>query len=327
MKNRITRTYCLLFLGIATVLCLAPFFSEQSRNLEAPVKPLGDPIESSQASPTYHARLLELKQRSHTKILDYADAEIERWRAEFPWKPTSDPDVVITQRILDSTYAEPEVINHGFLVGFFKNEARFTPQFKKFYEIVSEYDRNDNPVAVAQSYQNLWTLHEILTHDPEEPVLNSDGSQATYRDMWEPGKEKLLTYGVWAEHHWESIGGNLQTQSAWPEKDPDQVTPPKIELITRRLFEEVPGMDTIPNPRFTYNGDYEDDLQVGDVPLVPRIGWQAAHDGWEESVKDQVFDFAYLIDPDGNRHRLGKDSDGNFVSPLTAEEIERFNGR
>jgi len=41
-------------------------------------------------------------------------------------------------------------------------------------------------------------------------------------------------------------------------------------------------METLDNPRFTYFQDYENELSLGDSPLVPYVGWLAAYDRWEE---------------------------------------------
>ena len=84
-------------------------------------------------------------------------------------------------------------------------------------------------------------------------------------------------------------------------------------------------MDSIPDPDFGLNGDHEAALQLGDSPLVPRVGWQAAHDAWQERASKQRLGFAYLVDPTGERHSMLKDADGNLMSPLTAEQIEQIN--
>lgn len=274
----------------------------------------------------YHVTLTKLKKRAEQKAVEYTEAQREAWKENFPWKPTRDPDVVITQEIIDSNYAEAVLENHGFLKAFFENEARFTPQFQKFYEIVSEYGRDDNPVAIGHSFQNLWDLHEALSHDPAEIETNADGTPVTYIEPWETkDAQKPVTYEVLTRKLWGSIGSFLHDQSDWPEKDPEQLPPPEIQKVIYRLFTEVRGMDSIPDPRFVINGGYLDELQVGDSPLVPRVGWQAAHDKWNEEVQDQPFGFAYLVDPKGESHAMLKDADGGLISPLSAEQIEQIN--
>ena len=274
----------------------------------------------------YHEKLLQLRHVAKAKAEEHTAEQREEWKRNFPWKPTRDPDVVVTQKIIDSGYAEAMLENHSFLKGFFQNEARFTPQFQKFYEIVSEYGRDDNPVAIGQSFQNLWDLHEALTHDPEEVLMNADGTQVTYIEPWEPSDaQKPLTYGIFTKKIWGSIGSFLHRQGSWPEKDPEQLPPPEIQKVIHRLFTEVQGMDSIPDPGFAFNGDFQDELQVGDSPLVPRVGWQAAYDKWNEEVQNQPSAFAYLVDPTGESHAMIQDPNGNFINPLSAEQIEQIN--
>lgn len=153
--------------------------------------------------------------------------------------------------------------------------------------------------------------------------MNADGTQVTYIEPWEPSDaQKPLTYGVFAKKIWGSIGSFLHRQGSWPEKDPEQLPPPEIQKVIHRLFTEVQGMDSIPDPDFAFNGDFQDQLELGDSPLVPRVGWQAAYDKWNEEVQDQPLGFAYLVDPTGESHAMMQDSDGHFITPLSAEEIE-----
>ncbi len=322
-----------LFFGIVTLtfaIILGFLFRTQNPNVFAPIEQQGsEDRKEGDATPSpkeYHTKLKNLKQLAEEKTIEYTKTQREEWKRNFPWKPTRDPGVIVTKKIVDSTYAEPMLENHGFLKGFFENDARFTPQFQKFYEIVSEYGRDDNPVAIGQSFQNLWDLHEALTHDPEEVLMNSDGTPGTYIEAWEPNDaQKPWTYGVFTRMLWGSIGSFLHSQSSWPEKDPEQLPPPEIQKVIHRLFTEVPGMDTIPDPRFVFNGDYQDELQVGDSPLVPRVGWQAAYDKWNDEVQDQPFGFAYLVDPTGDSHAMMQGPDGSLVSPLSTEQIEKIN--
>ncbi|MCS1410241.1 MAG: hypothetical protein M2R45_03432 [Verrucomicrobia subdivision 3 bacterium] len=98
-------------------------------------------------------------------------ARIEHWKANFPWKPVTDPEVVITQEILDSPSAHPVVVeNHGFLKDFFENDLRFTPQFEQLYRLLEEHGRGNNLVEAGNIFRNLWEYHRlmgILQEDPE----------------------------------------------------------------------------------------------------------------------------------------------------------------
>ncbi len=328
MKTRQIVFASSVILAVVIIVGLALLKPAPTRNtlIEPPRR---DPVTNTIAAheyEAYHEKLQALKQTAKTKAIEHSKTQREEWKRNFPWKPTRDPDVVVTKKIVDSTYAEAMLENHGFIKGFFQNEARFTPQFQKFYEIVSDYDRDDNPVAIGLSYQNLWDLHEALTHDPNEVITNSDGTPATYIEPWESeDAQKPLTYGVYTKRLWGSIGAFLHRQGSWPEKDPEQLPPPEIQKVIHRIFTEVQGMDSIPDPGFTLNADYQDELQTGDSPLVPRVGWQAAYDKWNESVQDQPFGFAYLVDPNGESHAMIRDAVGNLISPLSPEQVQQIN--
>ena len=67
-----------------------------------------------------------------------SQAEAERlanWKANFPYQPTTDPDVVIAEEMLENMADQP-ASNHLFLRSFFENEARFSAQFEHLYHIL-----------------------------------------------------------------------------------------------------------------------------------------------------------------------------------------------
>jgi hypothetical protein len=115
----------------------------------------------------------QLKERA--KITSSKREAIRRknWEHRFPWKPTTDPNVVITQEIIDVRLNHPVKANHGFLKAFFENEARFTPQFEQLHDILNEHGRANNPVAAGQLFQNLWLYHQAIKHDPESIRMHS----------------------------------------------------------------------------------------------------------------------------------------------------------
>ena len=94
--------------------------------------------------------------------------KLANWQANFPYQPTTDPEVVITEEMLKPTnMAEPPMMNHRFLRGFFDHEARFTLQFERLCHILEEHGRGDNSMATGKIYSALWHYHQYLQKDPE----------------------------------------------------------------------------------------------------------------------------------------------------------------
>ena len=69
--------------------------------------------------------------------VDPAEAKrLANWKANFLYKPITDPDVVITQEMLEDGGRTLVLRNHMRLRSFFESEGRFTPQFKQLYSIL-----------------------------------------------------------------------------------------------------------------------------------------------------------------------------------------------
>ncbi len=64
---------------------------------------------------------------------DQKEAErLANWKANFPYQPTTDPDVVMTEETISvHRCADLPASNHGFLKTFFQNEARFSGWFEQ----------------------------------------------------------------------------------------------------------------------------------------------------------------------------------------------------
>ncbi len=99
---------------------------------------------------------------------------LANWKANFPYKPTTDPDVVITEEMLEEGYGyAPIFSNHASLRRFFETDLRFTPQFEQLYRILEEHGRGDNPVATGNIFECLRMYHLDSQKDPEEIVKGS----------------------------------------------------------------------------------------------------------------------------------------------------------
>ena len=113
------------------------------------------------------SKLMEQREKEPEPELDPAEAKrLANWRANFPYKPTTDTNVVITdtnvvitERMLESGGGNFVFSNHDYLRSFFESEARFTPQFEQLYRILEKHGRGDNPIAAGRIYNCLWQYH------------------------------------------------------------------------------------------------------------------------------------------------------------------------
>ena len=274
-----------------------------------------------------------------------ADAEAERlanWKANFPYQPTTDPDVVTTEETIKFSNPDSPAGIHGFLKEFFQNEARFTPQFEQLYHILEEHGRGDNPVAAGILFDNLWQYHHYSQKDPDEPS-----------EWYNFRKGRHETNGEQAEIFRESIVYTLHAERRWPDRE--FMPEAKAMALRDRIIDEVEGMDEIPEPNFTYKDDL--DLKVGDSPLVISPVWQAAYAEWDRSwnirerherenrqvgvgegnilmsngrpvISAEGDGFvAYITAPDGYRVPLRRGDNGEVIIPTPAEiEEMKANG-
>ena len=263
--------------------------------------------------------------------VDPEEAErLTNWKANFPYKPTTDPDVVITQEMLED--GDPTVeYNHMFLRSFFESEARFTAQFEQLHGILEEYGRGDNPVAAGSIFDSLRQYHRHLQKDHE-------GQSSTYSY----GLERYRTNAEVAEMFKEAIVYCLHAERMWPDRE----FMPEDEAIALRdrIVNEIQGMDKMPDPGFSSSNGYREELEEGFSPLVISPGWQAAYDEWSHRMRNPevgvgednvllangnpfVYDekehTAALVTPDGIEVPLHLDDNGNVIIP-TPSEIEEM---
>ena len=268
--------------------------------------------------------------------IDPEEAErLANWKANFPYKPTTDPDVVITQEMLEDGGRSPVFNNHGYLRSFFESEARFTAQFEQLYHILEEHDRGDNPVAAGEIFSNLHEYHRYRQRDPD----------ALYRSSYNHIEERHDTNGELAERHKEAIVYCLHAERMWPDRE----FMPEDEgiAIRDRIVKEIQGMEEMPDPGFSHVNRYSlNEPKVGFSPLVISPGWQAAYDEWERQWVEEwenpypemdvdennvLLDndkpiqyregenFASIITPDGIEVPLYLDDNGNVIIPTPAE--------
>ena len=270
---------------------------------------------------------------------DKAEAKrLANWKANFPYKPTTDPDLVMTEETIKFSNPSSPAGIHGFLKEFFQNEARFTSQFEQLYHILEEHGRGDNPVAAGQIFNSLWEYHYYSQKDPDE-------SSGVY--SFRLGRH--VTNAEEAECCFESIVYELHAERRWP--DLEFMPEAEAMAIRDRIVNEIEGMDEIPESFFVYKDDI--DLEVGDSPLVISPGWQAAYDEWDRrwleiesrerqnrlmnvgegnilmandrpviSAEGDGF-AAYITAPDGYRVPLSRGDNGKVIIP-TPSQIEEM---
>lgn len=95
------------------------------------------------------------------------------WEKNFPWEPTYDPDVKVTQELVsDETDDMKRAWNHFYLETFFESELRFSPQFEQIYRIMEKHDRTENPLALAGILEVLTDYHKVLMEFRKTGSLN-----------------------------------------------------------------------------------------------------------------------------------------------------------
>ncbi len=340
------------FVAVVFTACLMFFLNQREKETAQAEETNTVNLQPSEANEVIEQRVVSIlpaQQSSHalpnTEEVVEEDPEAKRlanWKANFPYKPTTHPDVVITEEMLANYGSGDSTVihNHCYLRRFFESEARFTAQFEQLYHILEEHGRGDNPKQTAKIYSALWHYHKYLQKHPEE-------DSRTY-DL---GKERYNTNAEVAEMWFESIVYSLHALKRWPDKE----FMPEDEAVALRdrIVKEIQGMDELPYPGFAIDHDYRDELEPGFSPLVINRGWQKAYDEWnagwiekeqaerenppELSVgegnvllangKPIVYDkrehVASITTPDGFQVPLNLDEDGKVIIP-TPSQIEEM---
>ena len=202
----------------------------------------------------------------------------QAWIARFPWEPVVDEDFpYIPEKYLPRYHGdsiEEKIINgqkqnYTALKDLFSNEMRYTAQFEKMCDILSEYDRTEDPVLAKRIFSHLWNHHRYKGRDEEKSRRYARGIVAA------------LTNPRLGDEYYFSKAGRKEA-----------------EEIMQVLLSEVLGMETLPKPfpfaeeeirrRVTFyeavqSGD--PDL-VGDF-LVPYKGWAQKYEALLRRQKEQ----------------------------------------
>lgn len=223
----------------------------------------------------YADRLRDAGQRIAARA---EEVRMEKWKANFPYRPTTDPAVMRDPEVNYSTLDGPgppymENVrmairdNHNYLSGFYADDVLYTVQFEKMYGILAEYGRTNNPVMVGRVFEDLW-----LYQNPE-------------KTRWSRSKMKESIAAELSGSHW--LNPHYYTDAGEEES----------REIAERLIEEIEGMDSLPRPFYGNIHDddpvsYFDRLKlenpelVGDF-LVPYEGWTEEYEEWQKSQHKQ----------------------------------------
>ena len=242
----------------------------------------------------YVDRLRDVGQRIAARA---EEVRMEKWKANFPWQPTTDPAVVYDptrhhggkfsgswnspdwpksndppyMKSVDRAVRE----NYVSLKRFYADDVRFTVQFEQMYGILAEYGRTNNPVLVSRVFQNLWRY--------QNPQSSSYLGQSAKNSII-----AKLSSPQWLNPHYYTDAGEEESRE-----------------IAERLIEEIEGIDSLPRPfGETYEEFHIDDdgnhvamsynrrLNSGDPELVgdflvPYEGWTEEYEEWQKSQHKQ----------------------------------------
>lgn len=247
------------------------------------------------------------------KAAELEAKRLAHWKANFPWKPTHDPDVQfdpdvhLEWRINPMEASEEEMrqwkairptstqnnaaANHRKLKRFFADEIRFTRQFEQCYRILKEHGRGHNPVQVLEVFEVLRDYQYVAQHDPEERVLDEDGKPGRREDG------SFVTWGDVTERYYEYLMGDLNNSGGWLNaRYASEAGKAEAIGIRDRLIREVKGMNELPErimdyansgSGFTKESPEGQALINGEEELlVPYVGWyQESQEYWGEQTR------------------------------------------
>ena len=241
------------------------------------------------------------------KAAELEAKRLAHWKANFPWKPTHDPnvqfdpDLHLTWHINHMEASEEEMrrwkarertntqiyagANHVKLKRFFADEIRFTRQFEQCYRILKEHGRGHNPVQVLEVFEALRDYQYTTQFDPEEELPKEK--------QW----SGEVTWGDRAEEFYEYLMGDLNRAGAWLNaRYASEAGKAEAIGIRDRLIREVKGMNELPERIMEYansGSGFDRDSPEGQALingeeelLVPYVGWyRESQEYWGEQTR------------------------------------------
>jgi hypothetical protein len=233
-----------------------------------------------------------------TSANDDPESENERianWKASFPWKPTHDPKVNFdptrhlsgNEMRSDATMTDKRTgANHLILRRFFSDEARFTPQFQKFYHILREHDRGHDPVAVAAAFFCLRRYFNAAYEHASDELIHRDDPNWKWAKTWGEQAEKSFDFlhtglvrSQWHRSGFRTEGGKAEAYG-----------------LIEKLLSELNGLGELPVDVMSYaitggmhssNPEAAALLAGEEELLVPYDGWTEENEILEAERKRQ----------------------------------------
>ncbi len=159
---------------------------------------------------------------------------------------------------------------------------------------MEEYDRTENPLALARAFDALREYHRILREENLDEIKKksngkparrrvrgdlitlSDGSRAWKRtDEWE-----TFTWGEAAEDMKHIIESAIAAERHWPHQE--MMTDDQADEVVERLISEIHGWADVNGWLVMGDPDARRALKVGDPLLTPYVGYQAGFDAWND---------------------------------------------
>ena len=247
----------------------------------------------------------EFRERHNRALSPEAREDHRRklWEQNFPWQPTYDSANTVTAEMISaSPRSRWATDTHFYLKKFFDNELRFSPQFEQLCRIMEEYDRTENPVALARAFDTLREYHRILREENlEELVRNSDGTPVRRRVRgelitlsdgsrgWEINDEwETFTHREDAESMKSCLASAIAGERHWPHQEMMSYDE-SIEVV-ERLISEIHGWEDVNGWLVMASGAHRGrkTLKVGDPLLTPYAGYQAGFDAWNDERNRQI---------------------------------------
>ncbi len=273
----------------------------------------------------------EFRERHNRALSPEAREDNRRnlWKKNFPWKPTYDLAVTVTEDMLSDHPEEglTAVTHHCHLESFFASELRYSSQFEQIYKIMEKHGRTENPLALASIFDTLRNYHKASLHDPGEIVRNPDGSPEMRRERVGGNTWRPSTWEYRMESARKTLRGLINSGYDWPHKEPlpDEIVDSIIEELVNDVAPQMAGVRgdlTTHGEMVAALGEWKDSLKVGDHLMVPYEGYQAGFDEWNDD-RNRAIDEGYAIQMAKKQPR-GIRADGTLVNadgePIMATE-------
>jgi hypothetical protein len=275
---------------------------------------------------------------THAKPPHHEEQErLENWKRNFPFKPRYHPTLRHNPTIFDANNAstwdapdDPEasikhesyrrtVVNHGFLMAFHDNPARYTKEFEQLYHVLGEFNRNENSIVVAEIFNDLITYHEASRHHPEDlitktmPIYNEEKGSVEIQHVPVNGK---TTWGDYKSCAREGIAFSLFQESEWPSKP--QMTAERAWELADYIISAISaeGFESLSfENQFAFSIDHQEALNPGDQLLIPKEGYVEAYEEYVRKTHRPVL----VNSSEGMPEVLVLGEDGRFYDKATGE--------